>query len=112
MRITNNSKALQGVRVAGGGVRYIHPGKSVDADLDDAGLALAKRLPFLALGKDKTEAAPESNEIVALEAVHRGGGRYFVMDGESPTGEAMSKADAEAFNALSDEDKAALLKKD
>ncbi|CAM5194734.1 putative protein OS=Bosea thiooxidans OX=53254 GN=SAMN05660750_03333 PE=4 SV=1 [Bosea thiooxidans] len=45
-------------------------------------------------------------------AQHRGGGRYFVMDGDVPLGEAMSKDDAEAFNALSDEDKAAFLKKD
>ena len=44
-------------------------------------------------------------------AQHRGGGRYFVMDGDNPVGEAMSKDDAEAFNALSDEDKAAFLKK-
>lgn len=45
-------------------------------------------------------------------AQHRGGGRYFVMDGDSTVGEAMTKDDAEAFNAMSDADKAAFLKKD
>jgi hypothetical protein len=44
-------------------------------------------------------------------ASHRGGGRYFVMDGANTVGEAMTKEDAEAFNALSDEDKAAYLAK-
>lgn len=44
-------------------------------------------------------------------AQHRGGGRYFIMDGDNPVGEAMSKDDAEAFNALSDEEKAAFVAK-
>lgn len=59
---------------------------------------------------EKSGAKPA--EPAGLKAEHRGGGRYFVMDGDKACGEAMTKADAEAFNAMSDEDKAALLKKD
>ena len=42
-----------------------------------------------------------------LKAVHNGGGRFVIKrDGETIK-EGLNKADADAFNALSDEDKAA-----
>lgn len=44
-----------------------------------------------------------------LEAEHRGGGRYVIVHGEGDDDviKGLTKADADAFNALSDEDKAA-----
>jgi hypothetical protein len=45
-----------------------------------------------------------------LEAVHNGGGRYIIVRGgdkAAPVKTGLDKADAAAFNALSDEDKAA-----
>ena len=47
----------------------------------------------------------------ALVAKHAGGGAWFVYDGEEKVSESMSKEDAEAFNKLSDDEKAALVKK-
>lgn len=44
-----------------------------------------------------------------LEAVHKGGGRYIIVRGGNkaePLKDGLDKADAAAFNALSDEDKA------
>lgn len=41
-----------------------------------------------------------------LKAVHRGRGKYSIMRGKKEIKEGLSKADHDAFNALSDEDKA------
>lgn len=42
-----------------------------------------------------------------IKAVHNGGGRYVVKDGDAVLLTGLSKDDAGAFNELSDEDKAA-----
>lgn len=45
-----------------------------------------------------------------LKAVHNGGGRFIIVRGgdkANPVKDGLDKADAAAFNALSDEDKAA-----
>lgn len=52
MKVTNSSKAPQGVHTKTG-VLYIAPGDSVDVDLTDAGLKGAKRLGFLSVGESK-----------------------------------------------------------
>lgn len=44
---------------------------------------------------------------VALKAEHHGGGKFNVTQGEAVLLSGLSKADADAFNAMSDEDKAA-----
>lgn len=41
-----------------------------------------------------------------LLAVHRGRGSFSIMDGDTEVLEGLTKADADAFSALSDEDKA------
>lgn len=56
-------------------------------------------------------ASAGQGEPSALVAKHAGGGAYFIMDGDEKVSESMSKADAEEFNAMSDEDKAAFVKK-
>lgn len=45
-KITNNSKALQGVHTVSG-VVYLKPGQSRDLELNDAALAQVKRLSFM-----------------------------------------------------------------
>lgn len=43
----------------------------------------------------------------AYEAKHRGRGNYSIMRGDEEVREGLTKADAETFNGLSDDDKAA-----
>ncbi|RJX83489.1 hypothetical protein [Pseudomonas sp. LS-2] len=57
MKVTNNSKALQGVHSATG-VVFLQPGESKDVDLTEAGHKLASRLDFLKF----SGAAPKSAE--------------------------------------------------
>lgn len=44
---------------------------------------------------------------VGLIASHRGGGKWAIMDGETVVAPGLSKDDAEAFNEMSADDKAA-----
>ena len=66
-------------------------------------LAKLKGSPFYALQSYDEEATK-----IELRAVHNGGGRYVVVKGDEDQKvmSGLTKADAEAFNALSDEDKA------
>ncbi|MDK4720126.1 hypothetical protein PH552_12305 [Rhizobium sp. CNPSo 3968] len=54
MKVTNTSKALQGINTLQG-VKYLEPGKSADAEFSESGLAQAKRLPFLSIEDDAGE---------------------------------------------------------
>lgn len=60
----------------------------------------------------KQKPKAEAGSAEKFEAKHRGAGSYSIMNaaGEE-VGERLTKADAEAFNALSDEDKIAYLSK-
>lgn len=51
--------------------------------------------------------AGNSNQTAALKAEHHGGGKFNVTQGEAVLLSGLSKADADAFNAMSAEDKAA-----
>lgn len=55
---------------------------------------------------DPNDAPPP---VIGLRAVHNGGGRFIIVRGDKDqkVKEGLNKADAEAFNALSDEDKEA-----
>lgn len=48
----------------------------------------------------------EPAEEVTLKAIHKGRGVYAIVRGEEVIKEGLTKPDADAFNALSDEDKA------
>ncbi len=52
MKVTNNSKALQGVWAKSGTV-YIPSGETKDIDLSEDGLKRAKALPFLDVDEPK-----------------------------------------------------------
>ncbi|OHV81620.1 hypothetical protein [Rhizobium sp. LCM 4573] len=56
MKVTNNSKAVQGVRSKGRAV-FIQPGKSRDVELEGKELEQAKRLPFLKIEGASSKAA-------------------------------------------------------
>lgn len=51
----------------------------------------------------------EEDSVDGIRAKHKGRGVYAVVDGDTVLVEGLDKADADAFNALSDEDKAAYL---
>lgn len=51
--------------------------------------------------------AANSNQTAALKAEHHGGGKFNVTQGEAVLLSGLSKADADAFNAMGEEDKAA-----
>lgn len=55
MKVTNNSKALQGVHTTNG-VVFVAPGESLEVEITEAGHKLASRLEFLKLSGDAPEA--------------------------------------------------------
>ena len=73
---------------------------------DDVAIRLMGNRYFESVAPTAIEPAPDT-----LEAVHRGRGVYAVVKGNDVLKEGLSKEDAEAFNALSDADKAAELAK-
>lgn len=107
MRITNTQIGPRGLNTIAGPV-MLDPGQTIDAEMSEAEAKVAKATGWFEFGKAKAE---KTFEPTGATAEHRGGGRYFIMDGDKPVGDAMTKEDAEAFNALSDEDKAAYLAK-
>jgi hypothetical protein len=81
------------------GLDFDH-GKSVKVD-DGLAEKMAGN-PFFDVGKEK---ASDPNDE-KLEAKHRGGGRFSIMRGDAEIKDGLSKADADAFNGLSVEEKA------
>jgi hypothetical protein len=70
MKVTNNSKALQGVRSKGRAV-YISPGETRDVDLGGVDLEQARRLPFLKVEGASKAAANQDGDSpkTALEVL-------------------------------------------
>ena len=112
MKITNADKGPRGVNTVDGLV-MLDPGQSVEAELTEGEAKAAERTGWFEIdGKAPAKrSAPEQTAATGLIAKHAGGGSWFVYDGDEKLGEAMTKEDAEAFNKLSDADKAALVKK-
>lgn len=107
MKITNISDGPRGVNTDAGPV-LIDPKATIEVELSEAEYKVSKGTGWFEFDSEPKPVEPAETGPLAQ---HRGGGRYFVMDGDSPVGEAMSKEDAEAFNALSADEKAALLPK-
>lgn len=82
----------------------IEIGTELDVKGDDVPKALVNKCEVI--GKPSKDAVAVTNDD-GLAAKHRGGGRYSIMDGETEVMAGLSKADAEAFNSMSDEDKKA-----
>ena len=60
-------------------------------------------------GKGKEPVTNPKTDAPTLKAEHHGGGKFNVTAGETVHVKGLSKADADAFNALSDEDKLAFV---
>lgn len=56
--------------------------------------------------KTDTKDAKTDDDDTSLKAVHIAGGRYSIKRGDEELKKGLTKADAEAFNGMSDEDKA------
>ena len=105
MRVTNTSGVEMRVRGIEG-VIAIGPGKTASVRFTEDQLTRARGRSYL----DIEGVAPVEEPPVNLTAKHRGAGSYSIMD---DTGKeilsGMSKEDAEAFNVMSAEDKAAFV---
>jgi len=71
-------------------------------------LAWAGRYEMIS-GGGAGKAAVTNPKVEGLRAIHHGGGKFNVVDGETVLVSGLSKADADAFNGMSDEDKKAYL---
>ncbi|WJR67237.1 hypothetical protein QTA58_00235 [Neorhizobium sp. CSC1952] len=81
-------------------------GKAVEVT-DAKHLAKFRGNPFFEVIEAKEPAKSEDNE---LKAVHRGRGSFSIMQGDKELKEGLSKEDADAFNAMSDGEKAEYVK--
>jgi len=91
-----------------GGTQYgyvFEDGKSVEVT-DEKHLGKFRGNRFFEVKDDK----PEKTEPAGLKAVHIAGGRFVIKNGDDVVKKDLNKADADAFNALSDEDKAEYVK--
>lgn len=77
-------------------------GKSVDVT-DEKHLAKFRGNAFFEVAADE----PATPATVGLKAEHHGGGKFNITRGEDVIAKGLSKADADFFNSLSDDDKAA-----
>lgn len=108
MKITNISAGPRGVNGVSGPV-LIEPGQAVEVAMTEAEAKVSKGTGWFEFVEDK---APERPPVPAYEAKHRGAGSYSVLDAEGKEVlEKLTKEDAEAFNALSAEERAAYVAK-
>lgn len=61
LKITNNSRAAQGVHCVDG-LKFIDPGKTVRLDVADAYVERVRALPFLTIG-DEDNLAKQASEL-------------------------------------------------
>ncbi|TPL06679.1 hypothetical protein [Mesorhizobium sp. B2-4-11] len=104
MKVTNTQAGPRGLNTKTGPV-LVEPGQSVDVEIDDAELKVAKATGWFDFGKAAAKAATDDG----LKAVHHGGGRFNVVKGDETLLSGLNKADADAFNVMSDEDKASYI---
>ena len=81
-------------------------GKSVE--VKDADIGRFSGNPFFEVSTktEKQETKTADDDDTSLKAVHIAGGRYSIKRGDEELKKGLTKADAEAFNGMSDEDKA------
>ncbi|TPK14162.1 hypothetical protein [Mesorhizobium sp. B2-5-11] len=105
MKVTNTQAGPRGLNTKDGPV-LVEPGQTVDVDLSDAELKVAKGTGWFGFEGGKTKAAQTDD---TAKAVHHGGGKFNVVKGDDLLLSGLNKADADAFNAMSDEDKTAFI---
>lgn len=108
--VNNNSHVDKAFKVRGGHT-VVAAGKEaevVDAkELTEAQIDGLDREGVKVNAKGGEGKSEEKTDAPTVEAKHRGGGSYSIMQGDTELVEKLTKEDAEAFNAMSDEDKAA-----
>jgi hypothetical protein len=82
-------------------------GKPSDVPDDHPKLAKFAGNPFFTVHKAK---APPADKDEGLKAVHVSNGRFVIKNNGEVIKEGLNKADAAAFNAMSDEEKAEYVK--
>lgn len=106
--ITNGSYRTKAFKVFGG-TEDVRPGetKTVDVEVDvtEEFIDRMKRDGVAMKPAEAEKTKKESDD--ALIAKHHGGGKFNVLKGDDVLLSGLSKQDADAFNAMSDEDKAA-----
>lgn len=80
MKVTNISKALQGVNAKSGRV-FIRPGDTKEVEFDEVGLKQAKRLTkLLSIEKGSAEPAQDQGEVkTAAEVLAMAGGNFMAF---------------------------------
>ena len=80
------------------------------AEVDDKFRAKLEGNPFFKMGSAPRKTGGKSTDDTGLKAEHHGGSKFNITRGEEVVAEGLSKADADAFNAMSDEEKAEYVK--
>jgi hypothetical protein len=98
------------IEITAGGI-YDSNGKEIpvgtELTVKEEPVAWSGRYRVVSSGKGKTAVTNPADG--ALKAEHHGGGKFNITKGEEVLLSGMTKADADAFNDLSDEDKAAFV---
>lgn len=81
-------------------------GESVNVT-DEKHLAKFKGNPHFSVSGDKSETTEPVTATTGLKAEHHGGGKFNITNGETVVAKGLTKADADAFNAMSEEEKTA-----
>ena len=116
-KVTYHAPAGDEAVVTIGGIRFFD-GQGQDVDPGQHATLLGKLSTNPHFEVDGFAAGPSNGgqpvdeadpPVIGLRAVHNGGGRFIIVRGDKDqkVKEGLNKADAEAFNALSDEDKEA-----
>ncbi|PZR88361.1 MAG: hypothetical protein DI537_23780 [Stutzerimonas stutzeri] len=105
MKITNIEKGPRGLNTKDGAI-LVEPGQTVDAELSAAEEKVARGTGWFEFGKaDKAKPAGAKYEARAE------GDAFAIFEGDKKVGDLKTQADADTFNALSDEEKSKLVKK-
>ncbi|WP_011580557.1 MULTISPECIES: hypothetical protein [Chelativorans] len=112
--VKNGSHVAKAFKVRGGH-RVVPAGKEADIvdakELTEAQIEAFERegVKVKAKGGKAKTGQPELDPT-ALRAVHHGGGRFDIVQGDEVLASGLSKADADAFSAMSEEEKAEYVK--
>lgn len=84
--------------------------EKADRAADEAKAKAEKEAADKAAAEEAERLKAEQSQSGTLKAVHNGGGRFVIKDGDKIVKDGLNKADADAFNALIDADKAEYVK--
>jgi hypothetical protein len=82
----------------------------ITSQLQTSTAEVEKLTAELATANAEISKLKQSQAPASLKAEHHGGGKFNITQGEAVLAQGLSKADADAFNAMSDAEKAAYVK--